>query len=659
MPRRIRAAGWGLLALAVVVLAAVVITGAIRAHGNAAFNRWVGWATVAAVPIAALGIVLVVVDKITQSLGAVEPDIRKTEDELAAVVLAQTQVARSRLIGAGEPGDLAANLRFVKGGGRFREVGGTIGGDLASVLEYYQSLSPGRLMVLGEPGAGKTVLVMELVIRLLEARLHDTGMPVPVLISAAAYESRLEWGNWLAQHLAERFSIGDEAAARLVRDGRILPVVDGVDEMDRAGESQRARVLVAALNASMHGRERAPVVVTCRRSEYRVLTREVDRATHIEIVPLTGDEAAVYLWDQFRDQDERQRWEPVLASLHADPAGPLATQLATPWRLTLALAAFRDAGDPSGLLPAAPGLTGKAAQEYAQRIDGVLLGRYVSAAVRLHDPSGRYTERHIQRWLVALADGLAWQSRHRRSATDIQLDQWWRPRQRTIRLSHVAVAAVPGLICLIASAVTADLAFVPAGGGCLLVAALASISLPQRQLKGRQMATLRGLGRLAVGLSLGLATAVTVGGTGHLEVGLTLGLASGLMVGLLGGLHGSSPHAFGPRDLLRADCGRGIAAGLAVGLAVGLASGLVYGPVCGLACGSASGLAYGLALGAKAWTRYHVNVVVMAVRQQGPLRFSAFLDWAYRAGLLRVSGIAYQFRHRQLQDWLTSRQSER
>ena len=138
-------------------------------------------------------------------------------------------------------------------------------GDLASVLEYYQSLSPGRLMVLGEPGAGKTVLVMELVIRLLEARLHDTGMPVPVLISAAAYESRLEWGNWLAQHLAERFSIGDEAAARLVRDGRILPVVDGVDEMDRAGESQRARAHVS-LSASPFACAASGPARACRRA---------------------------------------------------------------------------------------------------------------------------------------------------------------------------------------------------------------------------------------------------------------------------------------------------------------------------------------------------------------------------------------------------------
>ena len=71
--------------------------------------------------------------------------------------------------------------------------------DLATVLEYYQSLSPRRLVILGEPGAGKTVLAMELLIALLELRQHDADVPVPILVSAAAYDSSQPW-----EHLARR-----------------------------------------------------------------------------------------------------------------------------------------------------------------------------------------------------------------------------------------------------------------------------------------------------------------------------------------------------------------------------------------------------------------------------------------------------------------------
>ena len=87
------------------------------------------------------------------------------------------------------------------------------------------------------------------------------------------------------------------------------------------------------------------------------------------------------------------------------------------------------------------------------------------------------------------------------------------------------------------------------------------------------------------------------------------------------------------------------------GWAFGLTLGLRYGLAIGITCP----IWFGITLVASGWTRYHVTVMIIAVRQQGPLRFGVFLDWAQQAGLLRVSGVAYQLRHRQLQDWLTSR----
>ena len=66
MRRWVRAAGWGLVALAAVAAAGVVTVGAFRArHSTTDFNVWVGWATVVAIPLAALGVVLVLWDKMS------------------------------------------------------------------------------------------------------------------------------------------------------------------------------------------------------------------------------------------------------------------------------------------------------------------------------------------------------------------------------------------------------------------------------------------------------------------------------------------------------------------------------------------------------------------------------------------------------------------
>ena len=242
--------------------------GALLSRGTSGFNNWVGWATVAALPVAVLGVVLLLWDKIAGSNAVPDTGPADIEAEFAALVMAQAQVARSRLIGAGEVGDRAANVRFARGIGQFREVGGAREGNLATILQYYQALSPARLVVLGDPGAGKTVLALELQIRLLDYRRSDMGLAIPVFISAAAYDTRISWPEWLAEHLALRFSIRVKVVAKLIRDNRILPIVDGIDEMDQVGEQERARALVEALNSSMQGLERAPLVVTCRSAKW-------------------------------------------------------------------------------------------------------------------------------------------------------------------------------------------------------------------------------------------------------------------------------------------------------------------------------------------------------------------------------------------------------
>jgi hypothetical protein len=40
---------------------------------------------------------------------------------------------------------------------------------------------------------------------------------------------------------------------------------------------------------------------------------------------------------------------------------------------------------------------------------------------------------------------------------------------------------------------------------------------------------------------------------------------------------------------------------------------------------------------------------------QLPIRFGRFLDWAHGAGVLRIAGNAYQFRHIEIRNWLQGR----
>lgn len=82
--------------------------------------------------------------------------------------------------------------------------------------------------------------------------------------------------------------------------------------------------------------------------------------------------------------------------------------------------------------------------------------------------------------------------------------------------------------------------------------------------------------------------------------------------------------------------------------------GLVPGLALGVATGIALGLGFTLLNGGGSWLRYVIGVRAAVRQNLLPKRPARFLDWCLRAGLMRMAGSSLQFRHRQLQDWLTS-----
>jgi predicted NACHT family NTPase len=184
---------------------------------------------------------------------------------------------------------------------RWNSDGGGQSGTLADVAGYYLSLERGRMVVLGEPGAGKTVLATQLVIDLTQA-LPEGDLqpgdrpPVPVWLSLpsldlgetssvagiTAEQAAVLLDRWMAAQIAAVHQIPIAVAAQLVNERWVLPVLDGLDEMDTAGASTpgsarpRAAAVVRALNS---GTGRRPVILVCRRGEYGELASSVGPGT--------------------------------------------------------------------------------------------------------------------------------------------------------------------------------------------------------------------------------------------------------------------------------------------------------------------------------------------------------------------------------------------
>ncbi len=128
-------------------------------------------------------------------------------------------------------------------------------------------------MVLGDAGAGKTVAATYLVLGLIARRnqLHSdperAAEPVPVRVNAAGWDGGQGFSAWLVARLGRDYRLRPNVAGKMVKAGMILPVLDGLDEMDDdTTGGARARALLDRLNQREWAHR--PVVVLCRSNEF-------------------------------------------------------------------------------------------------------------------------------------------------------------------------------------------------------------------------------------------------------------------------------------------------------------------------------------------------------------------------------------------------------
>lgn len=196
---RNRRLGLYVFALATVLLSALMITRAWGADTEH-FNRVAGWANILALIIGALGVGLA----LWRPLPRTARTPAQIADALTRQVLESEGLTLSEMLSNGQAPGRPARVYYEASGGMDR-------GDLATVAGFYQRATSGRMVVLGAPGAGKTVLLLTLICQLAEARrtLDDSARrdePVPLRFDLAGWSTSLGIQDWLAKTIAQRFT---------------------------------------------------------------------------------------------------------------------------------------------------------------------------------------------------------------------------------------------------------------------------------------------------------------------------------------------------------------------------------------------------------------------------------------------------------------------
>jgi NACHT domain len=573
--------------------------------------------------------------------------------------------------------------------------GGQAQGALTTIYSYYSRLVPRRLVILGEPGAGKTLLAVELALQLLELGVHSPvqGPPqVAVPVSAAGWTGEGSLNDWLIDRLAEAYLVQPGVARNLVEGRWILPILDGLDEIaqDPSRGMKVVEKVLSALNEPTRGKRLVPVVITCREKFYEELRSSgsgVRQAQVVCVEDLDAVEVAAYIQRRFLADPESLKqhldWKRLHDAITGGTPPVLAMTLEVPWLLTLAIAA-RESGRAS--LQALELL----AECDPEQLRDFLVGEFIPAAVALHPAAASHRQmgkpelseqyRHgrplnvarVTGWLTVLAQHLRWQANNEMSPTNLLPHElWWvaAAARRPVRAVHTTISVVAGIAMgSLAAELTGGTTGavvtclgMATGAGFGLYAGLRKKPQPSRVNIRLALRSPQWAGLVAV-VGVGAAAAGIV--DGGASVGITEAVAAALAACILVGLGYGTSHAVTPDEPLTNDLVFGLALGSVAGIATGLPGGLTGGLAARLHLNahlSVPGSAFlaivisliaGVALGSRAWLRYAIAISFLAPRGRLPWKTRELLDWAATAGLLRTSGIAYQFRHDDLREYL-------
>jgi hypothetical protein len=578
----------------------------------------------------------------------------------------------------------------------------------------YGGLPTGRIVLLGEPGAGKTSAGIMLVLDALEHRLQlpsekKAQTPIPILLTLSSWEpvsQSLE--RWVIAKLRETYPFlqSRNTVRTLIRNGAISLILDGLDEVPA-----EARVdILQALSEQGLGR----IVILTRKEEMTsaARTRYLAGSLAIELEPVSNADAAAYL-SRALNRPPPKNWDALLRNLRSHPNGAIAKALSKPLTVGLVRDSFEPADDVSKVLSA----KAKNAKEvedqlldnftviaYSSQFDSEGVGDRQSIA----DRSLRYIAANMRRrgtrdlgwWQLPLMSPIIWRV-IMISLCAIPfsgLDWEWTPgfvwsfsprlallgglsfglfatSVSQLRLSGIQSRRVSVALGVMGLPLFGYYFWDPNSNRMLVLIAGLSIVFgsgrPARLSRVRRRGTTHpwGISALLWGISVLLfvfAATWIVESVLSLALGFYFGLALLLVAVMIPRItQRTDGRVLGPVDSWRADALHGLFTGFTLGGLVGLAVLLNWNPFApadssgpsGLVGGSVAFAYYALAgivfsLLSHSSGQIWIAALWLRIRTATPLRIIRFLEDAHRRGILRTVGTLYQFRHASLQDRL-------
>ncbi|NEZ62993.1 NACHT domain-containing protein [Leptolyngbyaceae cyanobacterium CCMR0082] len=541
-----------------------------------------------------------------------------------------------------------------------------------TATDIFEDIGAGRtLLILGEPGSGKTVTLLKLAESLIAQAAENLSQPLPVVMNLSSWaKQRKTMAEWLVQELHEIYGASKSLGKTWVAQEQLILLLDGLDEV----EPQYRNDCVKALNQFIQEHGLTEMVVCSRIQDYESLTERLKLRSAIFVQPLTSQQI---------DQTLEQAGDSLSAlRIALQKNDELRAFASSPLILSIMSLAYQ------GSTIEALNQTGTPEAQHKQLFDA-----YIDRMFTRRGTTRKYSRAQTLYWLTWLAQQMVRASQSVFLIERLQ-PSWLISRRQRVRyriISALTFGLIFGLIIGLASGLQGAINVLGSGllygvAGGLVVGFGGNIE-PVETLKWSWPEARKNLRKwLIIMATLGLMFGVPIGFIAGLieDLGLELryellaqlleglfgGVVSGLFFGLMGGLLGSIAGLIsgfrGPaiqtsngvnqgiwksvRNALLAGLSAGLIFGLIAGLIAGIFGGLVNSLKYGLIYALGTGLVGGVIFGGSACFRHFILRLLLYRQSNSPWNYARFLDYAADRLFMQKVGGGYIFVHRMLME---------
>ena len=503
-----------------------------------------------------------------------------------------------------------------------------------TVIDVFEEMNQ-SLVILGEPGSGKTTMLLEIARVTIAQAEKDPSRPIPVVFNLSSWAvKRPRFDQWLVEDLVTMYQMPTQVAQAWVKEDELLLLLDGLDEV---AKEHRGRC-VEEMNRFLQERNTAilPMVICSRTQEFDVLTIRLRMEGIVTLQPLTAQQVEDFL---ARAGD---KLDTVRNVLQRDST--LQELIQSPLMLSILAMAYQNIS--SAELPSFYSLEAHRRHLFNTYIERML-------QFRKRTRVEQYSHSQTVHWLAWLAKQMIGHSEAVFYIDQMQPD-WLQTRRNLYRTSIGLTVALPvglsiglttephvGLIAGVMAGVFSGLCamrnIMPLKYGTWRRVIITLWNTPYFSFRLILLLLLCLLAQLVFGMGLWLLAVATVGIMFMLWVALTVNLGEDTQLNVV------------PAQGIRQSFISALMVGLAVALA-GSAISLNSAPVNMINTGLMYGLMAGLLAGGFACVQHIMLRLLLLIDNHIPWNYASFLNYASEHLFLRKIGSGYIFIHRLLME---------